>query len=325
MSPRGAPPNARLHSLIVGLFLFGFLGVGLLGDTALPGPPLDLFRVRVEVGGIYFGGDRVVEVFCAPLRPCRDLPLPAASDCPAGYFLGIELFDKERWSRESLVIPPFKARLEEAFNAWKEHHYDKEAPGAIPEVRMRVYPALPFRFLKEILYTAGRVGHPRIGGLKRFLIGSNWLDLPASWVSVILSGTGYGRKGPEHDWLEILISSDKLRLRLRRHRPEPFIALDESGESLDEIPPDPERILSLMNQGEHPSGELSEVIAELLAVSENPWSSLLQIYAEDATPWSQIEQLSDELGVSRGSVQGCKWPYRGTRDGHFTCVLLGVY
>ena len=192
------------------------------------------FAVTIDDAQIKLGDQWVTDLECYEehqecdrdalqrMTRCLDGPLGGEA-CHDAPLVGVEPFDKEQGDPESLVIVPLKLALDrKARRKFKFLEVARRPLHSISDFQATVFmgPRVPYRTLTEVIYTAGRIGDPRIGGLGGFVLE----DFPLSGRRIRTRkftlpkfGAGCSRRGPTPVVLEISSRGFELQIQGGEH------------------------------------------------------------------------------------------------------------
>jgi hypothetical protein len=141
-------------------------------------PLSDSIPIVITKESILVDSEHAVDVECIiDGARCSRKDMKALNDCekkPTGDICSkkvefrVSKQDKENANASSLVIVPLKKKLDKLVKQQIEQlemRQNKKFEGIATLV---VDKEIPFRLLTEVIYTAGRVGDPRKGGLAKF-------------------------------------------------------------------------------------------------------------------------------------------------------------
>lgn len=146
------------------------------------------FAVTIDDAQIKLGDQWVADLECYEERKecdgdalqrmtrCRD-DTPGSEACHDAPIVGVEPLDKEPDAPESLVIVPLRLALDrKARRKFEFLETARRFSNSDFSVTVFMGPRVPYRTLTEVIFTAGRIGDSRIGGLCRFVLE----DFPSS-------------------------------------------------------------------------------------------------------------------------------------------------
>ena len=207
----------RASALVVFVLLLGFPGWSeAMADT----PKLS---VALTPTSIRLGTEVVVDVVCRiGDRDCTDAEIQALDDCQnvpeaspcTDTLLKIPFEFKEGFDPSALIVAPLYKRLA---RLWRDIVLAAEArrEKATGRVILLVHPAVPFRILMEVIYTAGKVGIKGYGGLSEFHFQTHPPGIEAQPVERVFTLPKFSdRDGPEKARVAILVAKERLVLKL---------------------------------------------------------------------------------------------------------------
>ncbi|MBM4371292.1 MAG: biopolymer transporter ExbD [Deltaproteobacteria bacterium] len=141
-------------------------------------PASDTITIQISKEFIIVDHEKVADIECIiEGSKCTRKDMGALNDCeanPAGDICNkkiefkISKQDKENANPNSLVIVPLKKVLDKQVKRQIEQLEMRENKKFEGVATLIVDKEIPFRLLTEVIYTAGRVGDPRKGGLAKF-------------------------------------------------------------------------------------------------------------------------------------------------------------
>jgi hypothetical protein len=141
-------------------------------------PASDTISIAITKEAILTDQEHAVDIECiiegskctqkdmAALNECEENP--AGDICNKKVEFKISKQDKENANPNSLVIVPLKKKLDKLVKRQIEQLEMRQNKKFEGVATLIVDKEIPFRLLTEVIYTAGRVGDPRKGGLAKF-------------------------------------------------------------------------------------------------------------------------------------------------------------
>jgi len=150
----------------------------LANATAEDSPASDTIAIAITKESILADQEHAVDIECiiegskctkkdmGALNECEDDP--TGDICNKKIEFKISKQDKENANPNSLVIVPLKKKLDKLVKRQIEQLEMRQNKKFEGIATLIVDKEIPFRLLTEVIYTAGRVGDPRRGGLAKF-------------------------------------------------------------------------------------------------------------------------------------------------------------
>ncbi len=150
----------------------------LANATAEDKPASDTIAIAITKESILADQEHTVDIECiiegskctkkdmGALNECEDDP--NGDICNKKVEFKISKQDKENANPNSLVIVPLKKKLDKLVKRQIEQLEMRQNKKFEGVATLIVDKEIPFRLLTEVIYTAGRVGDPRKGGLAKF-------------------------------------------------------------------------------------------------------------------------------------------------------------